>query len=84
MCRVCNTVLIDSRPATQLEPRYLLLVLLLAMAVNTYRLHGKRKRGQQASYDGQRSPVAGFDVLLSAGLSLVLLAACLYEWLVGK
>jgi hypothetical protein len=55
-------------------------VLAVIMTVNTYRLHRKRQRGENASYDGQESRVTAFDVALSAILGVAAIGAFVYRW----
>ncbi len=78
LSEICDSSRMDF--ARQLEPRSLLLMIGLVMAFNTYRLYGKRRRGELVSYDGQESPVTAFDVWLSAALGVIFVALLAYQW----
>jgi len=58
-----------------------LLVISVAMAIDTYRRHRQWQRGENGSWDGFERRVTAFDVLLSAAIGLAALAACVHEWL---
>jgi hypothetical protein len=53
-----------------------LLVISVAMAIDTYRRHRQWQRGENGSWDGFERRVTAFDVLLSAAIGLAALAAC--------
>ena len=55
-----------------------LLIVIAAVAGNTWRLHGKRRRGETASYDGDEQLVTETDVLLSGAFCVLLVGAYIY------
>ena len=63
---------------------HLLLIVIAVVASNTWRLHGKRQRGEAASYDGDEQLVTETDVLLSGAFCVLLVGAYIYGLVQGE
>lgn len=67
-----------------MQNKHVLLIIALVLAVNAWRLQGKHKRGESASYDGDEQPVTETDVLMARAITVVVAAAYVYSLIVGE
>lgn len=62
-----------------MQNKHVLLVIIVIVALNAWRLQGKFKQGETASYDGDERPVTETDVLIARAFTVVLIVAYLYS-----
>jgi uncharacterized membrane protein YidH (DUF202 family) len=70
--------------APRMQNKHLLVVIIVAAAINAWNLQSKHKNRETASYDGDERPVTETDIWVARGFVLLLVAMYLYSLFLGS